>query len=649
MMARTTRVAAAIAALILMESAMAAERTYHVATTGIDANAGGEAKPFRTIQHAADLMRAGDTCIVHAGTYRETVTVKTSGAEGKPIRFTAAAGEEVILDGTEPIQGAWEVHEGAICRTTVDRAFEQLFVDGRMMIEARWPSIRFREIFARKGWRKTGKGSRYGTIVDPGLAKTGIDWTGALATLNVAHQFFTWSRRVTKHAVGADTFTYPKNLPVITHYANNTRPWEQNQYYLSGSPGALDQPGEWFLDEKTKTLSLWTLDGDDPSKHAVTAKARTYGFEAEGVKHVELSGFRFFGCTFRFGGCDHCVIDDCHLLFPTYTRDLTDLGAPVKPTPSTFVSGDHNSVRGSSLAFASGHGLTVLGSHNLVEECLVRDVCWNGSLKYVGIRLGPMPGREAEGQSVVRRCTVFNGGNTLVSVGHMPKMTVAYCHIHDGGKACKDVSLLYTQLPLIEGTVFHHNWVHGCRAPHIALGIRGDDQTRGLTVHHNVVWDCGWVGIVVKGDRNRVHHNTCFRNGKADIIMRDRPEPRKPWRKKQWPLLKVQNANSEAFNNVGRRMTSGLWGGPPLKCRTGTNYTGRAPMLADPKAGDFRPRDGSPLIDAGTPVEGFTGPFVGKAPDIGACEHGAVPWTPGVTWPEEKRTRINAAIERVMW
>jgi hypothetical protein len=35
------------------------------------------------------------------------------------------------------------------------------------------------------------KGSEHGKIVDAALAETNIDWTGAIAILNVTHQFYT--------------------------------------------------------------------------------------------------------------------------------------------------------------------------------------------------------------------------------------------------------------------------------------------------------------------------------------------------------------------------------------------------------------------------------------------------------------------------
>jgi len=60
-----------------------------------------------------------------------------SGTKGETICFEAWPGEVVILSGTEPIQGSFSVHKGRIYKTKVREVFDQLFVDGRMDIEAR--------------------------------------------------------------------------------------------------------------------------------------------------------------------------------------------------------------------------------------------------------------------------------------------------------------------------------------------------------------------------------------------------------------------------------------------------------------------------------------------------------------------------------
>ncbi|MHC4495126.1 MAG: hypothetical protein ACYSYM_04805, partial [Planctomycetota bacterium] len=113
---------------------------YFVAIDGADDNRGSKEQPFLTIQRAADLMKPGDICYVRGGIYRQVVCPKRSGSERKPIRFEAWPGEVVMLSGTELIEGKWSVHEGRIYKTKVREVFAQLFVDRRMMIEARWPN-----------------------------------------------------------------------------------------------------------------------------------------------------------------------------------------------------------------------------------------------------------------------------------------------------------------------------------------------------------------------------------------------------------------------------------------------------------------------------------------------------------------------------
>jgi len=71
----------------------AGSTTYYVSTTGSDSNSGtSTAKPWRTIQKAANTMVAGDTVIVLAGNYSERVTVSRSGSANAPITFQSDGG-----------------------------------------------------------------------------------------------------------------------------------------------------------------------------------------------------------------------------------------------------------------------------------------------------------------------------------------------------------------------------------------------------------------------------------------------------------------------------------------------------------------------------------------------------------------------------
>ncbi len=74
--------------------------TYYVSTSGDNSNAGTLAAPWRTIQHAANMVTAGDTVYVQSGVYNEIVTMQTSGTASAPIVFSSYPGDIAIVDGT---------------------------------------------------------------------------------------------------------------------------------------------------------------------------------------------------------------------------------------------------------------------------------------------------------------------------------------------------------------------------------------------------------------------------------------------------------------------------------------------------------------------------------------------------------------------
>ncbi len=635
----------AVLVILTASASSAPAMTYYVCTKGNDSNPGTKEKPFETIQKAADIVQPGDICIIRGGTYHQTVKLTQSGKPDKPICFTAEKGATVIVDGTAPVEGKWTKHKGNIYKIGIDADIEQLFAGGKMMVEARWPNMRFDEqLYDRKSWATTVEGSRYGVLKDPRLAETGIDWTGAHITLNVAHQFFTWTRTVTGHGKGGDTLTYPKNLKGITHYAGHAKGWEDDYYFLSGKLEALDAETEWFYDRQKKVLYFHPPGGKDPSALDVKYRRRQYAITGERLKYVKLVGLNFFCCTFNFTKCSHMLVNRCNVRFPTYSRHVRSSSYR---RYSTSVYGNHNVIRKCVISYASHSGLRVSGEANIIENCLIHDVCWHGSLDYAGLNV--------RGEAnVSRRNTIYNGGNVLLKCPG-PNQRVEYNHVYNGGLLCRDISLIYTQLPRCRGTVIRYNWVHGCMTEGFrghdgigGMGIRGDDQTRGLTVHHNVVWDCGIHGIIIKGDENRVFNNTVFDVGPRDpsqrnehnskhLLIPTRAEPKKPWRK-QHPLLQAQNAGSIFANNAVGNI---VWRGEPLgndKISNNIEFGTEPPekWLVNPEKMDFRPRKGSSLIDAGKIIPGFEGDYKGKAPDIGAYEYGAKPWTAGITWDPGK-------------
>ncbi len=91
---RLTLVLLALVRLLLpaASGAAAAGATYYVSARGSDRNPGSMAQPWRTVQHAADTLEAGDNCVVLQGDYDERVYVTRSGRPEAPITFRSAGG-----------------------------------------------------------------------------------------------------------------------------------------------------------------------------------------------------------------------------------------------------------------------------------------------------------------------------------------------------------------------------------------------------------------------------------------------------------------------------------------------------------------------------------------------------------------------------
>jgi hypothetical protein len=632
----------------LAGSAPAAQYVVSV-RSGDDGNPGTREKPFRTIQKAADVMVAGDTCTIREGTYRETVTVTRSGEPDKPIRFVAAPGETVVLDGTEPVSGTWQSFREGIYRVALDGPVEQLFVDRKMMMEARWPNSRFEELWVRDKWAHAMSGSRKDLMICKVLPATGIDWTGAVAALNIGPQYCSFARVVTKHETGSDRFEY--ELKQRMHDGKDDGPgWANDRFYLFGKLEALDVPGEWYHDAAAKQLYLRCEDDRPPTGRIVEYKRRDLGFELRKCQYVQLHGFRFFGDTFVLNDCHHCLVENCQLLFPTFSRMLDDVGPKDArhSIPTTSVRGDHNTIRKVSVGFSNTRGILVRGRHNVVENCIVHDANWVGAFSYAGILATGRPNPKVHGKEVpeenlniVRQCTVYGVGNVGILYGRY-KNIIEYNHVYDAGRACHDIAAIHTGSPRTAGSVAHHNWVHGSSG----LGMRGDDQTRRLTFHHNVIWNCN-RGFILKGN-----HNTCYNNtvlidpdsptATGSIVIAKRPEPKKWWTK--WETLQVQNVDSLVCNNAsylvaGRNAplpeTDKVFGNVTLPKDLSTVFVNADPEALRSGTFDLRPKAGSPLIDAGRKVAGVTAPFVGKAPDAGAYEFGGENWRAGADWKPE--------------
>lgn len=130
---RTSAVVALVAlvaagALARPASAVAADpaaggRAWYVATNGDDGNDGTDAHPFKTINKAAQEAQPGDAVIVHAGTYRETVSPARGGTDdAHRITYTNAGDGEVVVKGSEEVD-TWTHVSGDVWSVAIPNSY----------------------------------------------------------------------------------------------------------------------------------------------------------------------------------------------------------------------------------------------------------------------------------------------------------------------------------------------------------------------------------------------------------------------------------------------------------------------------------------------------------------------------------------------
>jgi len=685
----------------------------YVAPDGKENGAGTEAAPLEKIQSAYAKAAPGDTIILRGGTYREAISLSNkSGVEGAPITLTAFKGEKPVISGLDVLKLTWAADpstKGVYSSSFDTNAILQLFYNGKPMLEARWPHCPRDtngdwNFFTADMWANADtNGNSYGTLSCADLAKTGWDVTGAQALLNVDHQFFSWTRPVKTHTSGSATFTYEQDLGKSVDKGDEggvKGKWNlRNKFYLFGKKEFLGAPGEWFYDGVAKKLYVCSPDGKSPADGTLEIKTRPWGFSADSTcNYLTIDGIGFFGTAFRFGEnpkkrSSHIVVRNGSVLYSSWTEYLSMSGGGEKGEaadsifPTMMV--DQSQVVNNVFAYGALSALLISGFNNLIENNLIHDFDYSSSLFYPPLQVNKAGDASTgqAGRAVIRYNTICRSGGIqarMAQAGNDFSMN----DVHDSYLAAfggnKDTSAVYTHSPSAVGTRFHHNWIHegfSGTPPHPwggGMGIRGDDLTCGLTVDHNVVWDCGSVGIFIKNvdnptpeQANACVNNTVFGHSaynpiKSAIVI---PTVVGKGKKPQDNAAGLTNSqvgeNPNYWSTVANNLADsiyGQWFAQPLgkvKIFAGNDTSFKAGAdLVSTNWCDFRPIAGAKeIINKGVAVEGLS-PMVGtNVPDIGAYQRGeATYWIPGrreskATCPivPDKAQGVTADRDVLMW
>ena len=401
---------------------------------------GSLSEPFRSLQVCVDAlvtMPAGSSCLLLDGVY-SMPTVSVTGLQGElgaPYTIGGARGAEsaVTIDGTLGVPGPWTLQTSShtfLDGTTENRSHWvadwpddgrgepwQLFVDGELMVLARWPNARWddRTVFDDRKWAHgsmlstycgdelrddtyagdcrivDGTGTQVGDMIYDGgghdLASSGFNATGASAVLNIGH-WFTFAAPVVSHQPGTSSFLYAPDEGGGGWKAAKYKP-TADLYYLEGSLELLDAETEWHYERGARRIHLKTRGDVSPDGLRVAARVQEYALAVTGCAHLEVRDLAFFATTVYVGGEGTSATQDVHnvrldslqLVHPSATkRALGDcrFSHPTTLARKKTADTSNNTVFNCTFFGAEGHPLiNVAGSGITFENNLVEWTDWS--------------------------------------------------------------------------------------------------------------------------------------------------------------------------------------------------------------------------------------------------------------------------------
>ena len=582
---------------------------YYVSTGGSNANPGSLSLPFRTIQKAASVAKAGDVVYVRAGTYRETVKPARSGTASAPITFQPYKSEVVTVSGADVVAG-WAKHKNSIYKARqswdLDPGANQVFLDGKMMIEARWPNTTLDVSHPAKATMDaatvvTNAATLLSTATmsDSALTQAAGTWAGATIHFTPAQEWSGQTGTVTASSPGRLAFTY-KQVGIQA-------PAKGNPYYLTGKFQALDAAGEWFRDPASGQLYLWAPASDNPAGHTVEAKRRQYAFDLRDRSYINVSGLRLFAATVVTNPhSDHVRLSRLEAKYLSHYTQMESGWTPPNDS-GIYLDGTSNSITDSVIAYSPGHGIMLAGANSRAVNNVVHDVDYSGG-DAAGIRT-------AGSGHVVTGNTVYNTGRSAIKISATKAVKVTHNEAHDAMLQTADGGGIYTFGMDGTGSEIAYNVVHDIHTGGWGgVGIFLDNNSQNWVVHHNVVWNVNHaLKMNYAATGNKVFNNTLA--GTDSSI-----------------------ATSSNADFTGTVIRNNIF---TKTARVGVNatmekniYSGTDARFVDPARGNFQLKPDSPAVNRGVVIAPYTNGYAGRAPDLGALEYGRASFVVGANLKE---------------
>lgn len=575
-----------------------------------------------------------------------------SGTASAPVVYQAFEGERPVLSGGVPVTG-WKT-DGTRWQTTLEDVksgkwnFSQLFVNDQRRVRPRLPKQGYYTIAASVEPKVKGRGDDRFQFTAEEIRK---DWANRDDVEVLAFHQWNMSRlKIADVDPQGRVVTFAGATATHGSWGGLTK---GHRYLVENVREALSEPGQWYLDRPSGTLTYLPRAGERPEQVAVVAPKLEQLVLFVGdpkqkawVQHVQLRGLTFSHTNWLLTSGSHAA-----------PQAEVDVSAAIAAVGARQIVIDTCAVRNVG-AYAMAFGLGC--QHNRVENCEMVD------LGAGGVKIGEAGPGLWQGSTwssgdpemlvshhTVRNCLIAHAGRlhpaavgvwiahsphniilhneitdlyyTAVSVGWIWGYAPSLCHHNDigfnhmhliGQRVLSDMGGVYT-LGTSDGTNVHDNRIHDVQSfSYGGWGLYTDEGSTHITMENNLVYRTRTGGFHQHyGKENRIQNNI-FAFAEEQQVQRSRTEPHLSfWFERNivyWttgPLLgsnwKDNNftlANNLYWNAAGKPVT--FFGNLTLADWQAKRNQDKGSVIADPRfvapdKDDFRLRPDSPALKLG--------------------------------------------------
>ena len=330
-------------------------KQYFVSSNGSDANLGTNMnsswKTIAKVNTQMTFFLPGDSILFKAGdSFNGGLEIKASGSTISPIYFGKYdSGNNPIFIGTAPItSNSWVNVSANIWRTyhnnNASGRVTGLFINGLKQSIGRFPNANAGG--GLNGFDTISKitdSSFYGKLIPAGLSFVGAE---------CIYKSFTWQAcqlkisNVNGNIISLNSYPGSDIKKIVNNWG----------YIIRNHINTLDLPGEWYFNEITDSLYLYT--SSSPNNQLVEASNINNLIFASRISNIVIEGIQLSrsqaeACKFQF--CNNININACKFSYNSNTAydDLNSKNIVISNSSFFWNTGKHLYIQGSEILFSN--------------------------------------------------------------------------------------------------------------------------------------------------------------------------------------------------------------------------------------------------------------------------------------------------------